>query len=184
MRKHWAHLNYVTRHKWYVFWECLKLGVPIWRALFHDWTKFLPCEWFPYAEFFNGNMMSREKAAALNYEFPVADDVELAFEQAWNHHQKKNDHHWQFWVRLGDDGTTLTLPMPDNARKEMIADWRGAGKALGKPDTGAWYRANFYKMKLHDDTRKQVELELFGETIVDQLRQQLDEIQTQLQQEA
>ena len=45
---------YIIRHKWYVFIECCKLGI-IWRGIWHDWHKFLPGEFFPYAIHFNGN---------------------------------------------------------------------------------------------------------------------------------
>jgi len=150
-------LQYVLLHKWFVFLAGLKLGVPLGRLILHDWTKFLPREWFPYTTFFYGHGMTREAAAARDYNFPVSEAAELAFEIAWAHHQHKNDHHWQFWVRLGDDGTTLVLPMSENARREMLADWMGAGRALGKPDTRAWYLANRDKMQLHDETRLIIE---------------------------
>lgn len=153
MKKHWLYLKYVVRHKWFVFLACLEYGL-IWRGIKHDWTKLLPREWFPYADFFYGD--SRVKEAYVNGIEPS----ELAFEIAWNHHQKQNDHHFQYWIRIGDDGTTLILPMPANARKEMIADWRGAGKALGKPNTWEWYEANKSKIQLHPDTRAWVEREL------------------------
>ncbi|MEW6726891.1 MAG: DUF5662 family protein [Bacillota bacterium] len=52
------------------------------------------------------------------------------------------------------------LPMPDRYRKEMLADWHGAGKAQGKPDTKAWYLANKDKMLLHPETRDWVEAQL------------------------
>jgi hypothetical protein len=159
MKAHLRYLSYVLRHKWYVFLACLHYRL-VWRGIVHDWTKFQAVEWFPYVKFFYGHGMTRGEAAALNYNFPVDDDTELAFEKAWNHHQKRNDHHWQYWIRLGDDGTTLLLDMPDLCRKEMIADWRGAGRALGKPDTLAWYEANKHKMQLHPDTRAWVEAEL------------------------
>lgn len=35
----------------------------------------------------------------------------------------------------------------------MIADWMGAGRALGKPDTALWYAQNYDKIKLHPETR-------------------------------
>lgn len=54
------------------------------------------------------------------------------------------------------------LPMPDCYRREMLADWRGAGRAQGTPDVRAWYRANQHKMRLHPETRAWIENELFG----------------------
>lgn len=52
MKRHFAYLKYVLRHKYFVFREGLKLGVPILSLILHDWDKFLPDEWFPYARTF------------------------------------------------------------------------------------------------------------------------------------
>jgi hypothetical protein len=46
---------------------------------------------------------------------------------------------------------------------EMIADWRGAGKAQGKGDnTVAWYAENKGKMQLDEWTRSQIERLVYG----------------------
>jgi hypothetical protein len=155
MRAHGQYLRYVLRHKWFVFVACCRLGIP-WRGLWHDWTKFLPIEWFPYVRFFYGEGRTRESVGDYS-----ADSVRDGdFEVAWNHHQKRNDHHWQYWVRFGDDGTVICLPMSDKARCEMLADWRGAGRALGQPDTRTWYLAHRDTMSLHPDTRAWIEQRL------------------------
>ena len=49
------------------------------------------------------------------------------------------------------------MPMSSEARREMIADWRGAGQAQGQPDTQRWYLANKDKMQLHPETREWIE---------------------------
>jgi uncharacterized protein DUF5662 len=51
-------------------------------------------------------------------------------------------------------------PMPDVFRREMLADWMGAGKALGKPKVWEWYEKNKDKMKLNSDTRVWIETEI------------------------
>lgn len=51
-RDHFAYLRYVVRHKVAVFDACKMLDVPLWRAIIHDWTKLLPCEWMPYVRWF------------------------------------------------------------------------------------------------------------------------------------
>lgn len=58
------------------------------------------------------------------------------------------------------DAGLVVLPMPDKYRREMLADWRGAGKAQGKPDTRAWYEANKNKIVLHAETREWIEANL------------------------
>ena len=53
MNKHLKYMWYVIRHKYYVLIECFKVGL-YWRGIMHDWSKFLPSELIPYANFFNG----------------------------------------------------------------------------------------------------------------------------------
>lgn len=146
-RRHWAYLQYVLRHKWFVFRACLEYGL-IWRGLIHDWTKFLPSEWLPYARTFYAPDGSKQYK-------PDAD-----FNRAWNHHQKANSHHWQYYVLHEDSGGLVVIEMSAADRNEMLADWRGAGLAQGKPNTWEWYEANKDKIMLHPDTREYVEWEL------------------------
>ena len=47
--------------------------------------------------------------------------------------------------------------MPDKYRKEMLADWKGAGKAQGTPNCKKWYLINKNKMRLHPETRRWIE---------------------------
>jgi hypothetical protein len=154
LKPHAQYMRYVVRHKWFVFRAGLTLGVPIWRLILHDWTKFLPREWMPYMRFFYGDGVPTKKTGG------IARAATPEFEIAWNHHQHKNDHHWQFWIRHGDDGSVKVLPMSESARREMLADWKGAGKAQGNSDTKTWYNANCDNMMLHDDTRKWIESQL------------------------
>ena len=148
MRRYVKYFSYVIRHKWFVLVEGIKLGVPIWQLLLHDWTKFLLSEAVPYARTF------RTSDGKARYA------PDLAFDQAWNSHQKRNKHHWQYWVLIMDSGDIVPLPMPERHRREMLADWRGAGRALGKPDTAGWYKKNREKIMLHPDTRAWVERKL------------------------
>ncbi len=86
-----------------------------------------------------------------------------AFDAAWNHHQKANKHHWQYWCLAMDDDPDLVLPMPDRYRREMLADWRGAGRAYtGSDNTREWYleRRDKMRAKLHPETRAWIEGEL------------------------
>jgi len=149
---HLAYLVYFLRHKWYVFVEACKLGIPC-LGLVHDWSKVLPDEWVPYARFFYGSQPERNPIGYF-YESGIAP----AFDLAWLKHIHRNKHHWQWWVLREDSGEVKTLPMPERYQKEMLADWRGAGKAQGYGNnTSAWYQANKDKMRLHPDTRHWVE---------------------------
>jgi Family of unknown function (DUF5662) len=167
MISHLKYLRYLLRHKWFVFTACCREGL-IWRGLIHDWSKFTPAEWFAYVHFFyprrvpfnsTDPSLRPSDRDSTGYYKPT-DTGDAAFDFAWLMHQKRNDHHWQWWVLPEDDGAIKTLPMSDRARREMICDWKGAGLAQGKPDTLAWYAANRGKMKLHPDTREWVEAKL------------------------
>ena len=136
---------YVLRHKWFVFLEAYNLGIT-WLGLVHDLSKFRLGEMLPYAQYFYGRKPQSRR-----------DD---SFDYAWLLHQKRNKHHWQWWVLPEDDGGLRVLEMPDRYRKEMLADWHGAGRALGNPNTAGWYEANKNKMWLGKLTRQWVESEI------------------------
>jgi len=139
--KHLRCLSYLLRHRWFVFVECLKMGI-VWRGLTHDLSKFLPSEWFPYVEFFMG-----PRGVEAGGEVPP--EVSQAFNVAWLKHQHRNPHHWQHWRLREDDGETKLLPMPLEYIQEMLADWRGAARAQGRPSIAPWFAANRDKIELH-----------------------------------
>ena len=147
MKKHWQYLKYVIRHKRFVYQEGRKLGLGRWQLIKHDWSKFLPSEWFPYARFFYGGA----RTALAMWEFKAA----------WLKHQHRNPHHWQHWVLREDSGEVKVLDMPDKYRREMLADWRGAGRAIhGKDETASWYEKTKSGRMLYPDTLVWVEREL------------------------
>ena len=160
MRRYLSYLKYLLRHKWYVFLACLDLGVPLWMAILHDWDKFLPSRFIPYARFFRNPDGSRTGARKPTGEYDPTDTGSIEFEFAWFLHQKVNRHHWQWWILPTETGGIKALSMPDVHRREMLADMRGAGRALGLPDTKAWYMANCDKMQLHPETRLWLEDQL------------------------
>lgn len=150
--KYLKYLWYVIRHKWYVFVECCKLGIPL-RGVLHDLSKLKPKEFFPYVEHFYGEKKVERKDGSYD---PTL--IGGSFDHAWLSHQHLNKHHWQYWILRGDSGATKTLEMPIKYRKEMLADWRGAGKAInGKDETSEWYAKNKHKMVMHKNTRKWIE---------------------------
>ena len=161
MRRHLAYLNYVLRHKWFVLLECIKYRI-FWRGLIHDWHKFLPSEWYPYARhFYHSDGTKIQRRDKTGYYKPD-DTGDSAFDRAWYLHQKRARHHWQSWVMPRDDGTTRVFEMGRKDVLEMVADWKGAGRAQGTPDTGAWYLAHRSKMQMHEMTRDFVERFLQG----------------------
>lgn len=164
MKAHMKYLSYVLRHKWFVFLAGLRTGAPLWRLIVHDWSKFLPCEWFAYTRYFYGESTTPNPAyyAGEGWRGWFRQEWEerraAAFDRAWLHHQHANPHHWQHWVLREDDGGTKALEMPERFVREMVADWMGAGRAMGHGnDALPWYLRNRGKMVLHPETEELVE---------------------------
>jgi hypothetical protein len=146
MMRHINYLKYLLRHKWFVFVACLRIGASPWLGIIHDLSKFRLSEWSPYARCFYAT------DGAKQYK---EDDT---FTLAWNDHQKRNKHHWQYWLITWDRGVTEPLPMPYRYVLEMVADWMGAGRAItGRWETKSWYESNREKIQLNPYTRGQVE---------------------------
>lgn len=157
MKAHLQYLKYVIRHKWFVFQACRVWGVPLWRAIVHDWTKFTPSEWSPYVHSFYNPDGSKKNPKTENVTLEVS-KLGDAFRTAWNSHQKHNPHHWQYWVLINDEDGMNPLEIPDTYVREMLADWEGAGKAItGKSDPAGWYTRNYDKFMFHPNTRQLVE---------------------------
>ena len=146
-RRHLAYLRYIARHKYYVWRGCRLVGhIPWWRAILHDWDRFLPDEWRPYAETFYAPDGSRQYTIS----------PQLA--TAWNRHQKRNRHHWQHWLLTQESGETDVLIMPATDVREMAADWIGGGWAIqGTPDPWPWYLKNGQNVNLHPASRELLE---------------------------
>jgi len=160
--KYLLYLKYLIKHKWFVLLECFKLGV-YWRGIAHDFSKFRPSEFFPYANFFYGNYPEELNIFEKTYfyNFPTKQIIKRHFNVAWNHHQKRNKHHWQYWLLKNDDGEQFPVGMPEKYLKEMLADWRGAGRAIhGKDETKSWYLKNRDKIILNLNNRCWIESEL------------------------
>lgn len=164
MKHYILYLKYILRHKWFVFHAGLKTRTPLWQLIVHDWSKFLPSEFFPYANYF----YNKEKVAAEGLDaiglFGLAEAAPWGFytkdrfSLAWLLHQRRNPHHWQFWYLMQDNDPSFPLPMPEKYVREMVADWAGAGRAItGKWEVGEWYEKNREKIQLHPDTRHFVE---------------------------
>lgn len=169
MRFRWQNLKYmryVVVHKWYVMRECFREGL-YWRGVVHDLSKLLPSEFFPYANYFYGekNGAGIKKGRDDTGYYKPYDTGDTAFDFAWLLHQKRNRHHWQWWILPKDDGGVKVMSIREPYLTEMICDWVGAGKAQGcvSPpedkyrETRKWYAKNGHKMQLHPATRNEIE---------------------------
>ena len=150
MKKYLRYLWYVLKHIHYVRKACWKLDHGLyWQGLVHDLSKFRPSEFFPYANFFYGPQ--------------PRDSTYSNFNLAWFYHQKRNPHHWQYWVMPQDGGGVKLLKIPHKYLLEMLCDWWGANKAQGGDGlVSVWYNANGHKMQMHKDSRATLE-DMIGE---------------------
>jgi hypothetical protein len=165
------YLWYVVRHKWWVVVAGVVLmrrgkvrlseALPfVWRLLVHDLSKLRPSELFSYAAYFHTNIRSVE-CGRLRAEFglperaPQGACLKDHFNRSWLKHQRRNDHHWQYWLLKEDGGGAASpLPVPRVAVLEMVADWMGAGRAIaGKWEVKDWYYRNRLVIDLHHETR-------------------------------
>lgn len=159
--KHWKYLKYLLKHKWYVAVECFKAGLYL-HAFTHDLSKFRPSEWLPYARYFYGHYVSIADLHGdwkFQYGGPTKESIEAAFDVAWLKHQKRNKHHWQFWVLREDTGATKLIPIPRRILLQMACDWVGASKAIrGKDATPAeWYHKVKAGTLMNENSRREFE---------------------------
>lgn len=175
--KHLRYLRYIILNKWFVMLACFRLAKLhpglYWRGIIHDWSKFLPSEWFAYANFFYGGPKKPDVDERSMLGILAIDKWECegrahigkrggAIDIAWLRHQHRNSHHWQYWILKEDDGRLKALEMPYLDMLEMLADWEGAGRAIaattGKVGTlKDWYVRSRSDMVMHPRTQHLVD---------------------------
>lgn len=125
---------------------------------FHDASKYGEEEYLAYDIHFYGDTKTEQS--------------EKMYQKAWLHHIHANPHHWQHWVLINDnpDKGEISLQMPYENVIEMICDWWSFSWREGKPrDIFKWYDEHKDYMKMHEETRKQIN------DILDKIRNALDE---------
>lgn len=102
-----GHLSVVLKHKWRVFINCTKCGIPF-RGIVHDMSKFSPTEFFESVKYFQGN---RSPIGACRREIGVS--------YAWLHHKGRNKHHIEYWL---DQECSIQPLMPYKYAVECVCD--------------------------------------------------------------
>lgn len=119
----WKHFKTVTQHRWYVFKNCCRVGMPI-RGLLHDLSKYSPIEFGESMRYYSGNRSPIDNCKD-----------EKGFSRAWMHHKGKNPHHWEYWIDNidnGGEGHPVGTLMSYKYAVEMLCDYLGAGQAYEK----------------------------------------------------
>jgi hypothetical protein len=116
----------ILEHKWFVFRGGLLVkGIPLWRLIIHDWSKFSVWEFPRYARNFYGDYSkSAVDRETITEEFAVG----------WLHHENLNPHHAGYWIPRTGQFAGEPLYMPKTFVREMVADHLGASRAY----TGSW----------------------------------------------
>lgn len=182
MGKYWEYFKYVLEHKKNVFKECWKRKMYV-HAFTHDMSKFSPLEFFDYAEQFNGERDCSKCKHYLNCDMnqigigsgPFAKECKeykyKGFDSAWEHHQIRNKHHWNYWTYNLEDyyifpgiqlkQCKLKIPnrMPEKYIDQMICDWAAMGIKFNNT-AQEYYLNNYNKIELNDYTRLELEFKL------------------------
>ena len=108
----------------------------------HDRSKYGPGEFTQYTQWFYP-MDSKNKDRGR-------------FLRGWNHHQKANPHHWQYWL-MWEEGDTTALKMPFIYIFEMLCDWTAMAYKFGSIPLN-WYNKEKGNMFLHESTQKTIDL--------------------------
>ena len=117
----------------------------------HDKSKWGKEEYKTYSDF--------QKIRKMKLSDEEYDAKKGEFNKAWNHHQKTNKHHWQYWVLIQADGSHKVLDMPFENIIEMICDWwTFSWKDNDLMSIFTWYENNKNKMILSQNTRQKVEM--------------------------
>lgn len=119
----------------------------------HDLSKYGDEEFEPYRKEF----------------FPIDGETsdKKEFSMAWNHHQKSNPHHWQYWV-LPKKIENEAIPIPMCYVVEMLCDWTAMSFQKGGSVT-EWFESELPKMIIHEKTKETIRnlIPEFEETLIE-----------------
>lgn len=174
MKKYWIYLKYILEHKKNVFKTCWKRGLYI-HAFTHDLSKFLPSEFFPYANWFYGEYGIDIGLCPVqaHLHFDKHKKTENEFEEALEKHYIRNKHHWKHWEKdnnnifsfislfnvVNQSGKKEIQKMPHKYIMQMICDWEAMSLKFGNA-AKEYYLKNYDNIKLHRESRAILEEEL------------------------
>lgn len=153
LRNVFKHFKLITIHRWYVFLNCCKAGMPI-RGLCHDLSKYSPTEFWESIKYFQGNRSPIDACKEVN-----------GYSMAWMHHKGRNPHHYEHWQDNFDKGGQA-VQMPFKYALELVCDYLAAGRAYMKKDFSYiaeydwWCGKKKNPIAMHPQTKEFIELML------------------------
>lgn len=145
------HLKTVFKHRREVRKACFKMGL-YYQGLTHDLSKFSIKELKVGFKYSNGKQSPIEN-----------EKQELGYSYAWQHHQNKNPHHWEYWIDYKTvspyESIAYGVKIPFKYVLEMVADFIGAGKTYNKKTWNKkmpleYYLKTYPRRIYHNDTDK------------------------------
>jgi hypothetical protein len=173
------YLFYILKHKYFVLLECINLGILL-RGILHDISKFNEDEWEYYSDrFYKKHFLKMKPNENFKYGFinhiknnphhwqwwlVVKTDTgekrvfeSLTKEQIESIPEKEINSGYTKFLCDNLYNNVYPLPMTREYILEMIADWKGASRALNGLPASEWYKKNKDNMILHPDTRNYIE---------------------------
>lgn len=172
MGKYINYLKYVLEHKKNVFKVCWKEKMYL-HAFTHDLSKFSPIEFFAYAENFYGkkDCSTCAKSTGCKLDKSSCRYTHKDFDAAWEHHQIRNKHHWNYWTYdldkyYSEPGISLQecklknpKPIPYKYIKQMLCDWEAMNIKFGGTSQ-KFYLEHYNEIELEEGTRVCLEYNL------------------------
>ena len=103
--------------------------------------------------------------------------ADKAYEEAWEHHYRNNDHHPEYWKYFNDKGekvdtpNAVGVPMPLVSIMHMFCDWYAMDAFHNAANHADWFRSDASKKEracLNPETKELVKamfLMLYGEDV-------------------
>ena len=120
--KFFKHLRVVMKHKFLVFGNACKMGIP-WIGLIHDTSKFTPTEFLLSAKFYMGDDSPTIKEREFND----------GFSYICVHHTGRNKHHWQYWIDYNGKNMVINR-IPYKHSVEYVCDIIAASRVYHPKD--------------------------------------------------
>lgn len=144
MKQYISYIKYLLRHKYQVIKVGLTIGgIPFFQLLMHDMSRFFPREFSAYA-----NTYYDKDGKSKPYESNDKMDA------AWSIHQKRNKHHYQYWVIIDEQHGHYCLEIPTRYIKEMAADMIAMGQIVdGSLSAWEYYMKNRDRFYINNASR-------------------------------
>lgn len=111
----------------------------------HDMSKYSDAEFYAYRKWHNPT--SHEKfLMETDDDYRLA--AEAAYEEAWDHHKRNNDHHPEWWCYDENGNSVEPRDMTIEAILHMICDWQSCDMTYGGNIHDWWTKNKGEKAKV------------------------------------